>query len=124
MGFLDTDLQAAPWYWIQSDLMLDFNGIQLGAPIPIRVHSIPGIGRHWLELVWNWSELELELVGVGLELVWNWSELELELVGIGLELVGIGWDWNYSGIGLELVHNWFRIGLELVHNWFRIGLKP
>ncbi|CAF4530343.1 unnamed protein product, partial [Rotaria socialis] len=22
---------------------------------------------------------------------------------LGLELVGIGWNWNYSGIGLELV---------------------
>ncbi|CAF3315747.1 unnamed protein product, partial [Rotaria socialis] len=42
-----------------------------GAPIPIRVHSIPGIGRHWLEL-------------------------ESELVGIGQN-----WNWNYSGIGLE-----------------------
>ncbi|CAF3441052.1 unnamed protein product [Rotaria socialis] len=58
----------------------------------------------------------LELVGIG----WNWN-----YSGIGLELVGIGWNWNYSGIGLELVGigwNWNYSGICLELE--EIGLKP
>ncbi|CAF4648331.1 unnamed protein product, partial [Rotaria socialis] len=46
------------------------------APIPIRVYSILGIRRSWLEL---------ELVGVGWN--WNYSGIGLELLVIGLKRV-------------------------------------